>query len=152
MDLCGISENKLAEALKYGSAFDMPDIYRLITKLISDYDYCKAKEIIIANEINLVDGEFSYHILDSAVESCLNIVVDDKGIETDMIKAGKCFKPTEKTCKFIAWLLKNGADPYLPENFNQFEHILDLQRDCSEQRNCIFDCSEIIALLKQYSV
>lgn len=150
MNLCGISEKYLAAALEFGNAFDIPDIYRLIIKLISDYDYDKAKEIIIANEVTLSEGDFSYCILDSAVEHCLNIVIDDNGTETDKINAGNCFRPTKKTYDFIDWLLKNGANPNIPENFNQIEHILDLQRDCNEQCCCTFDCSEILTLLKLY--
>lgn len=152
MNLCGISEEYLAAALEFGNAFDMPDIYRLIIKLISEHNYEKAKEIIIANEISLSEGNFSYHILDSAVEHCLNIIIDNNGIETDKIKAGmNDLRPTKKTYNFIDWLLKNGANPNLPANFNQIEHILDLQQDCSEQCSCTFDCSEILSLLKQYA-
>lgn len=136
MKLNGISEEYLESALKFASAYDMPDIYRLTVKLISDSEYEKSKEIISANEISLSDENFGYLILDAAVEHSLD--------NTDS------FAPTAETAEFIEWLLKNGANPNLPENFNQIEHILDLQQDCSQQCGCDFDCSEILKLLKQY--
>lgn len=153
MDFCGLSDNFINDAEKCGS-YDknIPLQYRVIMKLLSDKNYSKAKEII-SNNKEYFENEYTYLILDTAVEMSLNTVVDENGrlYETGLYLGNNhVFRPTSETVKFIEYLLNNCADSNLPKEFNQLKHITDVERDGSQQCQCKFDCSEIIQLLSKY--
>lgn len=48
------------------------------------------------------------------------------------------------------YLLQKGANPLMPEHFNQYEHIKDLEDDCSNQSGVIFDLSDLKKLFDRY--
>lgn len=152
MDLCGLSKDFLDDCEKYLSYDEnIPLQYRIYTKLIGDIDYDRARRFIDANK-SAFDDEYGYLLLDLAIEMSLNFVVDELGkLHSSLfLNERQVYKPSPETLKFIEYLLENGADPNLPEHFNQIEHIDDLEEDCSQQCGCVFDCSEIRELLKKY--
>lgn len=152
MDLCGLSKDFLVDCEKYLSYDEnIPLQYKIIAKLIGDIDYDRARKFIDANKAAF-DNEYNYLLLDLAIEMSLNFVVDEFGkLHSSLfLNEQKSYKPSSKTLEFIEYLLKNGADPNLPEHFNQLEHINDLEEDSSQQCGCEFDCSEIKALLNRY--
>lgn len=152
MDFCGLSEKFLADAEKYCSYDEnIPFQYRVIAKLLGDTDYDMAKKFIESNK-DAFDNEYNYLIIDFAIEMSLNFIVDEFGkLHTSFnLNEQQVYKPTPDTVKFIKYLLENGANPNLPEHFNQIEHINELESDSSEQCGCVFDCSEIKNLLALY--
>lgn len=152
MDYCGLSEEFIAGAEKYCSYDEnIPFQYRVIAKLIGDTDYNSAKKLIESNKDDF-DNEYNFLLLDLAIEMSLNFVVDEVGkLHSSLfLNEQQVYKPSPDTLKFIEYLLENGADPNLPEDFNQMEHINDLEADESQQCGCIIDCSEIKALLGRY--
>ncbi|MCH5193123.1 MAG: hypothetical protein J1F11_04110 [Oscillospiraceae bacterium] len=153
IDYCGLSDEFLS-ALKNWCTYD-PDIpfqYRVISKLLSENNYDMAKRILEANK-GAFNDKYNYMILDTAIEMSINIVADESGQELtvdDYIKGKQNLKPTATTLKFIEYLLENGADPHLPEGFDQIEHIIDVERDGGQQCGCTFDCSELKSLIQKY--
>lgn len=153
MHFLDFSDSFLKEAEKYGSYdLNIPLQYRVVLKLLNDGNYTRARSVLESNPEDFT-GEYSYLILDTAIEMCLNKVIDENNTlyddEKHMIKE-HTYRPAHDSVEFIEHLLKNGADPHLPENFDQWEHINDLERDCSQQTGFRFDCSEIRQLLKRY--
>lgn len=150
MNLLELSDEFLKDAEKYCSYDEkIPFQYRIICKLLDNNDYCTAKKFIEANK-EYFENEYNYLILDSAVEYSINKVVDEDGNVCDYTVSKHIYRPTPETVSFIEYLLVNGADPNLPKNFNQTEHIDDLERDGSQQCKCKFDCSEIKLLISKY--
>lgn len=152
MDFCGLSKDFLDDCEKYLSYDEnIPLQYRIIAKLIGDIDYERARKFINANRAEF-DNEYNYLLLDLAIEMSINFVVDELGKlhPSLFLNEPKLYKPSPETVEFIEYLLENGADPKLPEHFNQLEHIDDLEEDCGQQCGCEFDCSEIRELLKSY--
>lgn len=152
MDFCGLSKDFLADCEKYCSYDEnIPLQYKIIAKLIGDIDYDRARKFIDANKAAF-DNEYNYLILDFAIEMSINFVVDESGkLHSSLfLNEQQFYKPSPDTLKFIEYLLENGADPNLPEDFNQMEHINDLEADTSQQCGCVVDCSEIKALLNEY--
>lgn len=123
----------------------IPMHYKALAKLLSDGEFDKAKKLIQLNSDEFSD-EYRYMVLDMAVESCLNVTIEG----FDNPRGCKVFIPCPEVVDFIRFLLENGANPRLPENFNQMEHIEDLESDSSAQSGQTFDCSEIKDLLAQY--
>lgn len=123
----------------------IPFHYRALAKLLSDGEFDKAKKLIQLNSDEFSD-EYSYMALDIAVESCLNVTIKN----FDDSRGCKVFKPCPEVVDFIRFLLENGANPHLPEEFNQLEHLDDLEFDSNNQCGNTFDCSEVRELLKQY--
>lgn len=152
MDFCGLSKGFLADCEKYLSYDDnIPLQYRIFAKLIGDIDYDMARKFIDANK-TAFDDEYNYLLLDLAIEMSINFVVDEFGkLQSSLfLNEHQLYNPSPDTLKFIEYLLENGADPNLPEHFNQIEHVNDLEEDCSQQCRCKFDCSEIRELLERY--
>lgn len=152
MDFCGLSKDFLADCEKYCSYDEnIPLQYRIIAKLIGDIDYDRARKFIDANKVAF-DNEYNYLILDFAIEMSTNFVVDEFGKlhPSLFLNEQQFYKPSPDTLKFIKYLLENGADPNLPEDFNQMEHITELEDDCGQQCGCVVDCSEIKDLLAHY--
>lgn len=153
IDYCGLSDDFLS-ASKSWCTYD-PDIpfqYRVIAKLLYDNNYDMVKRILEANK-DAFNDKYNYMILDTAIEMSINIVVDESGQELTedvYIKGKQNLKPTAATLNFIGYLLKNGANPHLPEGFDQMEHIIDNERDGGQQCGCTFDCSELKNLIKKY--
>ena len=154
IDYCGLSDEILS-ASKNWCTYD-PDIpfqYRVISKLLSENNYDMAKRILEANK-DAFNDKYNYMILDTAIEMSINIVVDESGQEfvigNHYIKGKQNLKPTAATLNFIEYLLENGADPKLPEDFDQIEHIIDVERDGGQQCGCTFDCSELKSLIQKY--
>ena len=153
MNFLELSEEYLKDAERWFT-YDknIPFQYRVMAKLLYDNIYSVARRIIEANA-NDFAGEYSYLILDYAVEACINEVIDENGklckSEKEMTKY-HIYKPTQKTIEFIHFLLENGANPHLPERFNQLEHIDDVEEDSMQQTELQFDCSEIKQLLSRY--
>lgn len=144
MDFCGLSEEFLEDAKRYGT-YDpnIPFQFRVMAKVLMKNDYDTARRLLEANKGEF-EGKYSYMVLDDAVEMCLNITIEHN-IDGRSVK-----KPIPETVDFIEYLLKNGANPNLPKHFNQFEHLKDLEEDGSHQCRCEFDCSEIKKLLSRY--
>lgn len=154
IDYCGLSDEFISD-LKGWCTYD-PDIplqYRVISKLLSENNYDMAKRILEANK-DAFNDKYNYMILDTAIEMSINIVVDESGQEfvigNHYIKGRKNLKPTVATLNFIGYLLENGADPHLPEDFDPMEHIIDIERDGGQQCECTFDCSELKNLIQKY--
>lgn len=155
MNFLELSDEYLKDAQSW-CTYDMniPFQYRVMAKLISDNNYNDARRIMEANADDFA-GEYNYLILEFAVESCINEVIDENGTRYKS-EAGKSkdknhiYRPTPKTIDFIRFLLENGANPHLPEHFNQLEHIDDLVEDSRQQTGIQFDCSEIKQLLSRY--
>lgn len=154
MDFSDFSDAFLQEAQKvYSYNPDIPLQYRIVALLNKIYDYNTAKRFLEANRDYFQD-KYMYLFLDSAIELCFDIVIDGEGTLYQDIKdlpKEHIYKPTPETLDYIEFLLQNGANPYLPEDFNQFEHIDELMEDASQQTACQFDCSEVKELLKKYS-
>ena len=153
IDYCGLSD-EFFSALKGWCTYDpnIPFQYRVITKLLSENNYDMVKKIMEANK-DAFNDKYNYIILDTAIEMSINIVVDESGQELtddDYIKGKQNLKPAAATLNFIEYLLKNGADPKLPEDFDQMEHIIDVERDGGQQCGCTFDCSELKKLIQKY--
>lgn len=144
MDFCGLSEEFLEDAKRYGT-YDpnIPFQFRVMAKVLTENDYDTARRLLEANKGEF-GGEYGYLVLDLAVEMCLNITIEHNA-DGQSVK-----KPTPETAGFIEYLLKNGADPNLPKRFNQIEHLKDIVEDSSQQIDCGYDCSEIMGLLKKY--
>ena len=151
MNFLELSDEFLKDAEKYGSYDEnIPFQYRIIFKLLDDNDYSAAKKFIEANK-KYFENEYNYLLLDSAIEYCINTVVNEDGNICNTVRSSSnIYRPTPKTVSFIEYLLANGADPNLPKNFNQMEHINDLEKDGSQQCECKFDCSEIKLLIGKY--
>lgn len=153
IDYCGLSD-EFFSSLGRWCTYDpeIPFQYRVITKLLNDNNYDMVKRILEANK-DAFNDKYNYMILDTAIEMSINIVVDESGKEltdNDYIKGKQNLKPTAETLNFIEYLLDNGADPHLPEDFDQMEHIIDVERDGSQQCECTFDCSELKNLIAKY--
>ena len=144
MDYCGLSDEFLEEVRRVGTYDpDMPFQFWVMGKVLMGNDYDTARRLLEANKDEF-GGEYGYLVLDLAVEMCVNITADH-------IVDGRCVKrPVPETIDFIKYLLDNGADPNLPKQFNQLEHINDVEVDGSHQCRCEFDCSEVRELLKRY--
>ena len=156
MDYLDLSDDFL-KAAEETMSYDpnIPLQYRIIAKL-NDSDISTAKRFIEANIDNLQD-KYSYLVLDSAVEMCLNIVIDENGLIYDSesipkhdLSKGHIYKPAPIELEYIEYLLQMGFDPYLPESFNQYEHIEDLEDDCFHQRGVQFDLSDVKKLFDKY--
>ncbi len=153
MNYLNLSSDFLKDVEQY-CAYDesIPFHYRVIAKLLSENNYDIAKQIIEAN-LNEFTDNYSYLILDFAIEMCLNIVTDENGIiyanEYSMTKE-HIYKPTTETIAFIEFLLKNDFDPHLPMHFNQMEHIQEIEEDCMSQTDFRFDCSKIKQLISNF--
>ena len=153
MDFLNLTNEFLQDAQKaYSYNPDIPMQYRIIATMTSNNDFYKAKKFFEANKAHFND-EYAYLILDSAIEMCLNIVIDENGViydnEANMSKE-HIYKPAPVEMEYIEYLLQNGANPHLPEHFNQFEHIEDMEDDCSQQTGFQFDLSEVKKLLIKY--
>ena len=129
----------------------IPLQYRILGKLNADNDFYNAKRFIEANR-KLFSDEYAYLVLDSAIEMCLNNVADENGVIYSSDDLPKChiYKPTPSALEYIEYLLKNGANPLLPEHFNQYEHIEDMEEDCSHQVGVRFDLSAVKKLFETY--
>ena len=154
MDYLDLTDDFLKEA-EQTMCYDpnIPLQYRIIAKL-NDSDISSAKRFIEANIDDLQD-KYAYLVLDSAVELCLNIVIDENGVIYDKetkhnLSKGHIYKPAPIELKYIEYLLQMGFDPYLPEYFDQYEHIEDLEDDCSHQRGVQFDLSDVKKLFDKY--
>ena len=131
---------------------DIPFQYRILGKLNSDNDLYNAKRFIEANK-DLFHDEYAYLILESAVELCLGIVIDENGVVynvSDDIPKEHIYKPAPIEMEYIEYLLQNGANPHLPEHFNQYEHLKDMEDDCSQQIGVNFDLSDVKKLFDKY--
>lgn len=153
MDYLDLSTEFLNDVKKvYDYNSDIPLQYRIVAALNSKHDYCNAKKFIDTNKAYF-QNEYAYLLLDSAIEMCLNVVVDENGMLYDdkiNMSEGHKYKPTPDTLEYIEYLLQNGANPYLPECFDQFKHIEDLEDDSIQQVGVHIDCSEIKKLFKKY--
>lgn len=154
MDFSYFSDEFLQDAQKvYSYNPDIPLQYRIVASLNREHNYNRAKRFMEANKDYFQD-EYVYLLLDSAIELCFDIVIDENGTLYDDIKdfsEGHMYRPTPETLDYIEFLLQNGAEPHLPENFNQFEHLEELVEDSSRQTGGQFDCSEVKELLRKYS-
>lgn len=153
MNFLDFSDSFMKEAENYGSYdLNIPIQYRVVFKLLDDGDYTYVRNVLESNPENFT-GEYSYLILDTAIEMCLNRVIDENNTKYDdeqyMIKE-HTYRPEPDSVEFIGYLLINGANPHLPERFDQLQHINDLEKDCSLQTGFRFDCSEVRQLLKWY--
>ncbi len=130
---------------------NIPLQYRILGKLNMDNDIHNSKRFIEANR-ELFHDEYAYLILDSAVESCLDIVIDENGVIYDIsdIPKNHIYKPAPIKMEYIEYLLKNGANPLLPKHFNQYEHIEDMEEDCSQQIGVQFDLSDVKKMFDKY--
>ena len=130
---------------------DIPLQYRILGKLNMDNDIHNAKRFIEANK-DLFHDEYAYLILDSAVEMCLDIVIDENGVifDTSYIPKNHIHKPAPIMLEYIEYLLKNGANPLLPGDFNQYQHIEDMEEDCSQQIGVQFDLSDVKNMFDKY--
>lgn len=144
MDFCGLSEEFLEDAKRYG-IYDpnIPFQFRVMAKVLMENDYDTARRLLETNKGEF-EGKYGYMILDDAVEMCLNTTIEHN------FGGRSVKKPVRETVDFIEYLLKNGADPNLPKQFNQVRHLKDIEEDSGHQMNCRFDCSEIMELLKKY--
>ena len=128
MDYLDLTDEFLQDAQKVMSYNpDIPFQYRILGKLNFDDDLCNAKRFIEANK-DLFHDEYAYLILDSAVEHCLDIVIDENGVVyvSDDIPKEHIYKPAPIEMEYIEYLLQNGANPHLPEHFNQYEQICQM--------------------------
>jgi len=153
MDFLNLTNEFLQDAQKaYSYNPDIPMQYHIIATMTYNNDFYTAKKFFEANKAHFYD-EYAYLILDNAIEMCLNIVIDENGViydnEANMSKE-HIYKPAPVEMEYIEYLLQNGANPYLPEHFNQFEHIEDMENDCSQQMGFQFDLSEVKKLLIKY--
>lgn len=130
---------------------NIPLQYRILGKLNMDNDIHNSKRFIEANN-ELFQDEYAYLILDSAVEICLDIVIDENGViyGTSNIPKNHTYKPAPIMMEYIEYLLKNGANPLLPEHFNQYDHIEDMEEDCSHQIGVQFDLSDVKKMFDKY--
>ena len=138
MDYLDLTDDFLKEA-EQTMSYDpnIPLQYRIIAKL-NDSDISAAKRFIEANIDDLQD-KYAYLVLESAVELCLNIVIDENGVIYDKetkhnLSKGHIYKPAPIELKYIEYLLQMGFDPYQPEYFDQYEHIEDLEDERSAYR------------------
>ena len=144
MDYLELSEEFLQDAQNFMSYdADIPFHYRILGKLNFNDDFYNAKRFIEANE-ELFNDEYAYLVLDSAVEMCLSVVTDENGVvyNTSNLPKGHIYKPSQFEMDYIEYLLQKRANPLLPKHFNQYEHIKDLEDDCSNQAGVIFDLSD----------
>lgn len=153
MDFLGLSDAFLKDSERYCTYDEtIPFQYKVIAKLLFEDDYEQAKKLIEANPTEF-ENDYHYLLLEFAVEDCIDIVIDENGhrcqASSQLIK-GHRYTPAPEAIAFIEYLLKNGANPHLPENFNQIEHICNVEEDCSWQQGVQFDCSEIKLLLSKY--
>lgn len=83
---------------------------------------------------------------------CLSVVMDENGVvyNTSNLPKGHIYKPSQFEMDYIEYLLQKGANPLMPEHFNQYEHIKDLEDDCSNQAGVIFDLSDLKKLFDRY--
>lgn len=150
MDSLEFSDEFLKDANHYCSYDDdIPLQYRIVAKLLFENDLKTIKRFIETNKTDF-NNEYNYLLLDMAVEHSIDIVVDENGKYHNYLSKSHIYKPTLEMIEFIEYLLNNGADPKLPIQFNQIEHIKDLEEDCGSQCECTFDCSEIIQLFQRY--
>ncbi len=154
MNFLDFSGEFLQEAQKvYSYNPNIPLQYRIVALLNRAYDYNTAKRFMEANKDYFQD-KYVYLLLDSAIELCFDIVIDENGTLYDDIKdfsKEHIYRPTPETLDYIEFLLQNGVNPYLPEKFNQFEHIEELVEDSFRQTGGQFDCSEVKELFRKYS-
>ncbi len=89
MNLLNLSDEFLNEAKKWCSYDNnIPLQYRIIAKLLNDSNYSSAKKFIEINK-DCFKNEYSYLLLDFAVESCINTVVNE---DEDICNAKKSNK------------------------------------------------------------
>lgn len=140
---CGLSDNFIEKSKIFGSADkELPLKYRVLFRLMYDGDYKKVREILEANKDEFND-KYSFEVLDSAVEHCFDDIRIDENNR-------KYVAPLPEAVDFIRYLLENGANPRLPKEFNQFEHLLDSEGDIAQQNNCIVECDELKQLIEKY--
>ena len=79
MDYLDLTDDFLKET-EQTMSYDpnIPLQYRIIGKLNDNSDISTAKRFIEANK-DVFQDKYSYLVLDSAVEMCLNIVIDENG-------------------------------------------------------------------------
>lgn len=120
MELLDLDEEFLKdvhEVMSYDPS--IPLHYRILGKLNYIDDLHNCMRFIEANR-DLFTDEYAYLVLDSAVEMCLNIVVDENGeiFHDSDIPKNHIYKPAPIELEYIEYLLKNGANPLLPKHFN----------------------------------
>lgn len=152
MDLLDFDEEVLKDVhnvMSYDPA--IPLHYRILGRLNYIDDLHNCMRFIEANR-NLFTNEYAYLMLDSAVEMCLNIVVDENGeiYNLSYIPKNHTYRPAPIELEYIEYLLKNGANPLLPKHFNQYEHIEYMERDCSQQSGVKFVLSDVRKLFDKY--
>ena len=152
MDLLDLDDEVLKDVHKvmsYDSS--IPLHYRILGKLNDIGDLHNCMRFIEANR-ELFNDEYAYLMLDSAVEMCLNIVIDENGeiVSRSGFLKNRIYKPAPIELEYIEYLLKNGASPLLPKHFNQYEHIEDMEEDCSHQAGVQFLLSDVKKLFDKY--
>ena len=129
MDLLDFSDEFLQQAQKvYSYNSDIPLQYRIVALLNRAYDYNTSKRFIEANRDYFQD-KYMYLLLDSAIELCVDVVINECGKlfnDSKDLSKSHIYRPTPESLDYIKYLLQNGANPYLPKDFNQFEHIDEL--------------------------
>ena len=153
MDRLDLTDEFLQDAQKAMSWDpDIPLPYRILGKLNLEGDFDRAKRFIKANKA-LFHDEYSYLILDRAVESCLDLVADEDGAVydvSDTLPKEHLYKPAPIVMEYMEYLLQNGADPHLPKQFDQYEHLKDVEEDCSQQMGVKFDLTDVKKLFDRW--
>ena len=152
MDLLDLDYEVLKDVQKVMS-YDpsIPLHYRILGKLNYNDDLRNCIRFIEANR-SLFTDEYAYLMLESAVELCLNTVVNENGeiFNISDIPKNHTYRPAPMEMEYIEYLLKNGASPLLPKHFNQYEHIEDIEEDCSNQMGVQFILSDVKMLFDKY--
>lgn len=153
VDTLELTDSFLQEAQAVmGCDPDIPMHYRILCKLNQENELDTAKRFLEANRA-LFQGRYAYLVPQSAVEMCLNLVADENGAvyrDSQTLPKEHIYRSAPAETEYIAYLLRNGADPRLPEQFDQYEHLADMEQDCSHQCGVRFDLSEIRALFDKY--
>ncbi len=152
MDLLDLDDEVLKDVqkvMRYDSS--IPLHYRILGKLNYNDDLRNCIRFIEANR-SLFTDEYAYLMLESAVEMCLNTVVNENGelFNRSDLPKNHTYKPAPMELEYIEYLLKNGASPLLPKHFNQYEHIKDMEEDCSHQIGVQFDLSDVKKMFDKY--
>ncbi len=152
MDLLDLDDEVLKDVqkvMRYDSS--IPLHYRILGKLNYNDDLRNCIRFIEANR-SLFTDEYAYLMLESAVEMCLNTVVNENGelFHRSDLPKNHTYKPAPMELEYIEYLLKNGASPLLPKHFNQYEHIEDMEEDCSHQIGVQFDLSDVKKMFDKY--
>lgn len=120
----------------------------MYNNILDEYNHMIWENLIDEVKIMINAGDDDIDLNDT--DKCGRTMMLQAVESTEFFEDNGVFKPQEKWLDFIEWLLKQGTDPNLPENDPPIKYVLEYESDISSQKECVYDLTDILLLLKRY--